>query len=45
MIHTVGFGSERLIAVTDNIEKFMEDMTKQHGSTFTFIEYIQVNKK
>jgi hypothetical protein len=34
MIHTVGFESGRLIAVTDNIDKFIEDITKQHGSTF-----------
>jgi hypothetical protein len=38
MIHTVGFESERLIAVTDNIDKFIEDMTKQHGSTFRLID-------
>jgi len=24
--------------VTENIDKFVEDMTKQHGSTFRFID-------
>ncbi|HEX5920629.1 MAG TPA: hypothetical protein VFY55_02510 [Nitrososphaeraceae archaeon] len=24
--------------MTDNIDKFMEDMTKQHGSTFRLID-------
>ena len=34
---TIGFESDRLTSVTDNIDKFMEDMTKQHGSTFRLI--------
>ncbi|MGE5822596.1 MAG: hypothetical protein ACM31M_08450 [Nitrososphaerota archaeon] len=38
MIRTIGFESDRLISVTDNIDKFMEDMTKQHGSTFRLID-------
>jgi hypothetical protein len=38
MIHTIGFESDRLTSVTDNIDKFMEDMTKQHGSTFRLID-------
>jgi hypothetical protein len=38
MIHTIGFESDRLTSVPDNIDKFMEDMTKQHGSTFRLID-------
>jgi hypothetical protein len=38
MIGTIGFESDKLISVTDNIDKFMEDMTKQHGSTFRLID-------
>jgi hypothetical protein len=38
MIGTMGFESDKLISVTDNIDKFMEDMTKQHGSTFRLID-------
>jgi len=38
MIRTIGFESDRLISVTDNIDKFMDDMTKQHGSTFRLID-------
>jgi hypothetical protein len=38
MIHTVGFEAESLIEVTHNIDKFIEDMTKQHGSTFRLID-------
>ena len=38
MIRTIGFESDKLISVTDNIDKFMEDMTKQHGSTFRLID-------
>ncbi|CAN5500829.1 hypothetical protein BH18THE1_BH18THE1_09160 [soil metagenome] len=38
MIRTIGFESDRLISVTDNIDKFMEDITKQHGSTFRLID-------
>ena len=38
MIRTVGFEAESLIVVTDNIDKFVEDMTKQHGSTFRLID-------
>ena len=38
MIRTVGFEAENLIIVTDNIDKFVEDMTKQHGSTFRLID-------
>jgi hypothetical protein len=38
MIRTIGFESDRLISVTDNIDKFMEDMTRQHGSTFRLID-------
>jgi hypothetical protein len=38
MIHTIGFESDRLSSVTDNIDKFMEDMTRQHGSTFRLID-------
>jgi hypothetical protein len=38
MIRTIGFESDRLTSVTDNIDKFMEDMTKQHGSTFRLID-------
>ena len=39
MIRTIGFESDKLISVTDNIDKFMEDMTKQHGSTFRLIDF------
>ncbi|CAN5453740.1 hypothetical protein BH18THE1_BH18THE1_14890 [soil metagenome] len=38
MIGTIGFESDNLISVTDNIDKFMEDMTKKHGSTFRLID-------
>ena len=38
MIRTAGFEAESLIVVTDNIDKFIEDMTKQHGSTFRLID-------
>ena len=38
MIKTMGFESERLVSITDNIDKFMDDMIKQHGSTFRFID-------
>lgn len=38
MIKTMGFESERLASLTDNIDKFMDDMIKQHGSTFRFID-------
>lgn len=38
MIKTIGFESDRLISVTDNIDKFMDDLTKQHGSTFRLID-------
>jgi hypothetical protein len=38
MIRTIGFESDRLTSVTDSIDKFMEDMTKQHGSTFRLID-------
>lgn len=38
MIKTIGFESDRLMSVTDNIDKFMDDMTKQHGSTFRLID-------
>ena len=38
MIRTIGFESDRLISVTDSIDKFMEDMTKQHGSTLRLID-------
>ena len=37
MIHTVGFQSPILSSVTENIDKFIEDMT-QHGSTFRLID-------
>jgi hypothetical protein len=29
MIRTIGFESDRLISATDNIDKFMDDITKQ----------------
>ena len=38
MIRTIGFESDSLISVTDNIDKFMEDMTRQHGSTFKLVD-------
>ena len=38
MIHTVGFQSEIISSVTENIDKFIDDMTKQHGSTFRLID-------
>jgi len=38
MIKTMGFESDRLVSLTDNIDKFMDDMIKQHGSTFRFID-------
>jgi len=38
MIGTIGFESDILSSVTENIDKFIEDMTKQHGSTFKVID-------
>lgn len=38
MIKTMGFESDRLVSITDNIDKFIDDMIKQHGSTFRFID-------
>jgi hypothetical protein len=38
MIHTAGFQSEILSSVAENIDKFIDDMTKQHGSTFRLID-------
>jgi len=38
MIKTMGFESDRLMSLTDNIDKFIDDMVKQHGSTFRFID-------
>ena len=38
MIHTAGFQSEILRSLTENIDKFIEDMTKQYGSTFRLID-------
>ena len=38
MIRTIGFESDKLISVTDSIDKLMDDMTKQHGSTFRLID-------
>ena len=38
MIHTIGFQSHILNSVTESIDKFVEDMTKQHGSTFRLID-------
>jgi hypothetical protein len=38
MIHTAGFQSEILGSVTENIDKFIDDMTKEHGSTFRLID-------
>jgi hypothetical protein len=38
MIHTAGFQSEILRSLTENIDNFIEDMTKQHGSTFRLID-------
>ena len=38
MIGTIGFESEILSSVTENIDKFIEEMTKQHGSTFRLID-------
>jgi hypothetical protein len=38
MIRTIGFESDRLNSVTDNIDKFLDDMTKQHGSTFRLVD-------
>lgn len=38
VIRTIGFESDRLTSVTDNIDNFMEDITKQHGSTFRLID-------
>jgi hypothetical protein len=37
MIRTVGFQSDILNSVTENIDKFIDDLTKQHGSTFRLI--------
>jgi hypothetical protein len=38
LIGTVGFDSDILKSVTENIDKFIDDMTKQHGSTFKLID-------
>ena len=38
MIKTMGFETDRLVSLTDNIDKFIDDMIKQHGSTFRFID-------
>jgi hypothetical protein len=38
MIHTAGFQSEVLSSVTENIDKFINDMTKEHGGTFRLID-------
>ena len=38
MLGTIGFESDILGSVTQNIDKFIEDMTKQHGSTFRLID-------
>lgn len=38
MVGTVGFQSDILSSVTENIDKFIDDMTKQHGSTFRLID-------
>jgi len=38
MIGTMGFESDTLRSVTENIDKFIEDMAKQHGSTFRLID-------
>jgi hypothetical protein len=38
MIRTVGFQSDILNSVTENIDKFIDDLTKQHGSTFRLID-------
>jgi hypothetical protein len=38
MIRTIGFESEILSSVTENIDKFIEDMAKQHCSTFRLID-------
>ena len=35
MIRIAGFKAESLIVVTDKIDKFVDYMTKQHGSTFS----------
>jgi hypothetical protein len=37
MIGTIGFESEILSSVTENVDKFIEDMAKQHG------QHIQTN--
>lgn len=34
----MGFETDRLVSLTDNIDKFIDDMIKQHGSTFRFID-------
>ena len=34
----MGFESDRLVSLTDNIDKFMDDMLKQRGCTFRFID-------
>ena len=34
----MGFESDRLVSITDNIGKFIDDMIKQYGSTFRFID-------
>ena len=38
MIRTVGFQSHILNSVTESIDKFVEDMTKQHGTTFRLVD-------
>jgi hypothetical protein len=38
MIRTAGFQSEILRELTENIDKFIEDTTKQHGSTFRLVD-------
>ena len=38
MIRTEGFQSEILRELTENIDKFIEDTAKQHGSTFRLID-------
>jgi hypothetical protein len=39
MIRTAGFQSENLRELTENIDKFIEDTTKQHGSTEIISRY------
>ncbi len=38
MIGAIGFESEILSSVTENVDKFIEDMAMQHGSTFRLID-------